>query len=165
MKAETAVLSPVRPWQRKVARPSADDPGRVLQFDHPWIPKPNSIGKVRTIQIRRAPFGSVGQGRFLSPPARTQDLKGPHTRDHRGGNRAACTFAVAAAFAALLPAAAQAEDKKFLIGVVELQLANPFFGKLKKAAVDAAKKNGLEVMTAEAKTAGDSATQIAAVET
>jgi hypothetical protein len=58
--------------------------------------------------------------------------KGPHPRDHRWGNRAACTFAVAAAFAALLPAAAQAEDKKFLIGVVELQLANPFLASLRR---------------------------------
>jgi fructose transport system substrate-binding protein len=90
--------------------------------------------------------------------------KGSYSQDHRWGNRAPRALAVALAFAAILPPAARAEDKKFLIGVVELQLANPFFGKLEKAAVDTAKKNGLEVMTAEAKTAGDSATQIAAVE-
>ena len=65
---------------------------------------------------------------------------------------------------AAAPSAAQAEEKKFLIGIVELQLANPFFGKLEKSAVDTAKKHGLEVMTAEANTAGDSATQIAAIE-
>ena len=59
---------------------------------------------------------------------------------------------------------AQAADKPFLIGIVELQLANPFFGKLQKAGVDQAKKHGLEVMTAEATVAGDSATQIAAIE-
>lgn len=69
-----------------------------------------------------------------------------------------------AALAAMVPALAQAEDKKFLIGIVELQLANPFFDKLEKAAVDQAKKHGLDVMTAEANTAGDSATQIAAIE-
>ncbi len=60
--------------------------------------------------------------------------------------------------------AAHAADTKFLIGIVELQLANPFFGKLEQAAVSTAKKHGLEVMTAEANTAGDSATQIAAIE-
>ncbi len=50
------------------------------------------------------------------------------------------------------------------IGIVELQLSNPFFGKLQQAAVDAAKKHGFETMTAEATVAGDSATQIAAIE-
>ncbi|TIX90796.1 substrate-binding domain-containing protein [Rhizobium sp. P44RR-XXIV] len=59
---------------------------------------------------------------------------------------------------------AHAADSKFLIGIVELQLANPFFGKLQKAGVEQAKKHGLDVMTAEATVAGDSATQIAAVE-
>ncbi|TCL70320.1 substrate-binding domain-containing protein [Rhizobium sp. BK251] len=77
------------------------------------------------------------------------------------------TIPAAIALAGLLIApfgqVAQAEEK-FLIGIVELQLANPFFGKLQKAAVDAAKKHGLEVMTAEATVAGDSATQIAAIE-
>jgi fructose transport system substrate-binding protein len=58
----------------------------------------------------------------------------------------------------------QAAETKFLIGIVELQLANPFFGKLEQAAVDTAKKHGLDVMTAEANDAGDSATQIAAIE-
>ena len=67
-------------------------------------------------------------------------------------------------FVGLAPSAVQAEEKKFLIGIVELQLANPFFGKLEKSAVDTAKKHGLDVMTAEANTAGDSATQIAAIE-
>jgi fructose transport system substrate-binding protein len=66
--------------------------------------------------------------------------------------------------ALLAPAAVQAQEKKFLIGIVELQLTNPFFGRLEKSAVDTARKHGLDVMTAEASTAGDSATQIAAIE-
>lgn len=75
-------------------------------------------------------------------------------------------YVIAAAIicAGLPPRTAQAENRKFLIGIVELQLTNPFFGKLEKAAVDAAHKHGLDVMTAEASTAGDSATQIAAIE-
>ena len=52
----------------------------------------------------------------------------------------------------------------FLIGIVEQQLANPFFAKLQQAGVDAAKKHGLETMTAESSVAGDSATQVAAIE-
>lgn len=52
----------------------------------------------------------------------------------------------------------------YTIGIVEQQLANPFFAKLQQAAVDAAKAAGLEVMTAESKTAGDSATQVDAIE-
>jgi fructose transport system substrate-binding protein len=66
--------------------------------------------------------------------------------------------------AAVAVSAAQAQEKKFLIGIVELQLTNPFFGRLEKSAVDTAKQNGLDVMTAEASTAGDSATQITAIE-
>ena len=65
------------------------------------------------------------------------------------------SMAAATVCTILAPLAVRAEDKKFLIGIVELQLANPFFGKLEKAAVDTAKKHGLEVMTAEAKTAGE----------
>jgi len=61
-------------------------------------------------------------------------------------------------------AGAQAQDKTFLIGIVEQQLANPFFAKLQQAGVDAAKKHGLETMTAESSVAGDSATQVAAIE-
>jgi fructose transport system substrate-binding protein len=73
-------------------------------------------------------------------------------------------LAVLGVCAGLAPGAVQAQDKKFLIGIVELQLTNPFFGRLKKAAVDTARKHGLDVMSAEASTAGDSATQIAAIE-
>ena len=72
------------------------------------------------------------------------------------------TLALTATLA--LSAGAQAQDKTFLIGIVEQQLANPFFAKLQQAGVDAAKKHGLETMTAESSVAGDSATQVAAIE-
>lgn len=58
----------------------------------------------------------------------------------------------------------QAAELKSRIGIVEQQLANPFFAKLEQAAVDEAKKQGLETMTAELTVAGDSATQVAAIE-
>src|SRR5213076_2871644 len=90
--------------------------------------------------------------------------KSENTKSRRRAVRAGCAIAVMGVCAGLAPGAAQAEEKKFLIGIVELQLANPFFGRLKKSAVDTAKKNGLDVMTAEANTAGDSATQIIAIE-
>lgn len=61
-------------------------------------------------------------------------------------------------------AAPSAADETFKIGIVEQQLANPFFAKLQQSAKEYAEENGLEVMTAESKTAGDSATQIAAIE-
>ena len=78
--------------------------------------------------------------------------------------RAGCAIALVGVCAGLVSAAAHAGQKQFLIGIVELQLTNPFFGTLEKSAVDTAKRNGLEVMTAEASTAGDSATQINAIE-
>jgi len=78
--------------------------------------------------------------------------------------RAGWAIALAGLCSGLMPASAQAEQKKFLIGIVELQLTNPFFGTLEKSAVDTAKQHGLDVMTAEASTAGDSATQIGAIE-
>ena len=76
----------------------------------------------------------------------------------------ACVIVLSGMIAGLAPGTVQAEEKKFLIGIVELQLANPFFGRLEKSAVDTAKKHGLDVITAEANTAGDSATQITAIE-
>jgi fructose transport system substrate-binding protein len=91
-------------------------------------------------------------------------LNSGNQKSYRATVRAGCALALLGVCAGLATIAARAEEKKFLIGIVELQLANPFFGKLEKAAVDAAKKNGLDVMTAEANTAGDSATQIAAIE-
>lgn len=80
-------------------------------------------------------------------------------------NRRFCagSFSVMVALAAMT-ASAQAQDTPFLIGVVEQQLSNPFFAKLQQAAVDQAKKNGLQTMTAASNAAGDSDTQIAAVE-
>lgn len=58
----------------------------------------------------------------------------------------------------------QTLDNTFIIGVVEQQLANPFFAKLQQAALNEAKKNGLQTMAAASSTAGDSDTQIAAIE-
>jgi fructose transport system substrate-binding protein len=60
--------------------------------------------------------------------------------------------------------AAHAADAQFRIGIVEQQLSNPFFGKLEQSAVDAAKKHGLDTMTAEAGSAGDAAAQLAGIE-
>ncbi|MFD4577705.1 substrate-binding domain-containing protein [Streptomyces sp. NPDC058417] len=50
------------------------------------------------------------------------------------------------------------------IGIVALNLSNPFFGTLEKATEKAAKAKGWKVMKAEAKTPGDSATQVQAIE-
>lgn len=50
------------------------------------------------------------------------------------------------------------------IGIVELNLSNPFFGTLEKATEAAATANGWKVMKAEAKVPGDSATQVTAIE-
>jgi fructose transport system substrate-binding protein len=55
-------------------------------------------------------------------------------------------------------------DESFTIGIVEQQLANPFFANLQNAAKSAAEDAGLKVITAESKTAGDSASQVAAIE-
>lgn len=59
---------------------------------------------------------------------------------------------------------APGETETYTIGIVEQQLSNPFFAKLKEAAVAEAESLGLEVMTAESQTAGDSASQITAIE-
>jgi fructose transport system substrate-binding protein len=90
--------------------------------------------------------------------------KSANTKLRRTAMRAGYALAAMGVCGDLAPGAVQAQEKKFLIGIVELQLSNPFFGRLKKAAVDTAKTHGLDVMTAEADTAGDSATQIAAIE-
>lgn len=50
------------------------------------------------------------------------------------------------------------------IGIVELNLSNPFFGTLEKATEAAATAKGWKVMKAEAKQPGDSATQVTAIE-
>ena len=77
-------------------------------------------------------------------------------------------FAGASVFAfvcvlSCLPSAEAAEGG-FRIGIVEQQLSNPFFAKLEQSAVEAAKTHGIETMTAEAGSAGDAATQLAAIE-
>jgi fructose transport system substrate-binding protein len=94
-----------------------------------------------------------------------ENAKSPRTAVRTG-----CAIALTGAWAGITPAAAQAPatmqagEKKLLIGIVELQLANPFFATLEKSAVDTARAKGFDVMTAEADTAGDSATQINAIE-
>ncbi|MGW3287302.1 substrate-binding domain-containing protein [Streptomyces sp. NPDC001002] len=50
------------------------------------------------------------------------------------------------------------------IGIVNLNLSNPFFGTLGDATEAAAKAKGWKVMKAEAKVPGDSATQVTAIE-
>src|SRR3984893_18532206 len=90
--------------------------------------------------------------------------KSENTRSHRTAVRAGCAIALTGVCAGLVPGAVQAEEKNLLIAFVELQLTNPFFDSLKKSAIDTAKRNGLDVMTAEANTAGDSATEITAIE-
>ncbi|WP_250031439.1 substrate-binding domain-containing protein [Paractinoplanes maris] len=50
------------------------------------------------------------------------------------------------------------------IGIVELNLSNPFFGTLQKATESAATAKGWKTMKAEAKVPGDSATQVTAIE-
>jgi fructose transport system substrate-binding protein len=57
-----------------------------------------------------------------------------------------------------------APSQDVTIGVVELNLTNPFFVSLKNATERAAKANGWKVITAEAKAPGDYATQVTAVE-
>jgi fructose transport system substrate-binding protein len=74
------------------------------------------------------------------------------------------TLAMSAGLAGCAQSAGSSDDSSYTIGIVEQQLANPFFSKLQESAVAAAKKNDVTVMTAESKTAGDAATQVAAVE-
>jgi fructose transport system substrate-binding protein len=50
------------------------------------------------------------------------------------------------------------------IGLVEQQLGNPFFGAILEAAKARAEKNGAKVITANSKTAGDSDTQVTAIQ-
>ena len=90
--------------------------------------------------------------------------KSENTRSRRTAVRAGCAITLTGVCAGLVPGGVQGEEKKLLIGIVELQLTNPFFDSLEKSAINTAKKNGLDVMTAEANTAGDSATQITVIE-
>lgn len=63
------------------------------------------------------------------------------------------------------PAGSAAASKGgYTIGIVEQQLSNPFFGALGNAAKAEAEKNGLTVIMAESKTAGDAASQVTAIQ-
>jgi fructose transport system substrate-binding protein len=80
-----------------------------------------------------------------------------------GGSALAAKVAIGCLMLSASSLSVSAADP-FLIGIIEQQLSNPFFGKLQEAAVATAQENGLETMTAEAASAGDAATQVAAVE-
>ncbi|HAS31741.1 MAG TPA: sugar ABC transporter [Microbacterium sp.] len=88
---------------------------------------------------------------------------------HRSG-RALAIAALAATTGLVIAGCSSADpgssssDESFTIGIVEQQLANPFFANLQQSAVAAAEEAGLDVMTAESQSAGDSATQVAAIE-
>lgn len=71
---------------------------------------------------------------------------------------------LATAMVSVIPMAAPAQNAKYTVGIVEQQLANPFFSRLQQAGVQRAKDLGLDVMTAESQVAGDSATQVNAIE-
>ncbi len=87
------------------------------------------------------------------------------TRIHGRGLAGTSALAIATlALATLAAPSAMAADVPFRIGIIEQQLANPFFGKLEQAAVATAKEHGLDTMAAESSVAGDSATQVNAVE-
>ena len=57
-----------------------------------------------------------------------------------------------------------AGSENLSIGLVEQQLGNPFFGAILDAAKARAEKNGAKVITANSKTAGDSDTQVTAIQ-
>ncbi|MBB4123181.1 substrate-binding domain-containing protein [Martelella radicis] len=81
------------------------------------------------------------------------------------GRVALAAVLAASALPVLTAGQASAEENGgYLIGIVEQQLANPFFAMLQQSAVDRAKELGLETMTAESLIAGDSATQVNAIE-
>jgi fructose transport system substrate-binding protein len=61
-------------------------------------------------------------------------------------------------------ATSAAAGGSFSIGVVEQQISNPFFLTIENSAKEQAKKYGATVITAESKTAGDSATQLTAMQ-
>jgi len=52
----------------------------------------------------------------------------------------------------------------YTIGIIEQQASNPFFANLEAAAKAEAQAHGLNVITAESATAGDSATQVTAIQ-
>ncbi|RLP09719.1 substrate-binding domain-containing protein [Propionibacterium australiense] len=59
--------------------------------------------------------------------------------------------------------AQSSDDQKVVIGIVEQQLGNPFFGAIQQAATDAAESEGAEVIVANSKVAGDSESQVNAI--
>jgi fructose transport system substrate-binding protein len=77
---------------------------------------------------------------------------------------AVAVLAVQAATVAPDLAAAPLKQPSYTIGVVEQQLTNPFFGAIETAAKAEAGKYGVKTITAEAKSAGDAASQVTALE-
>ena len=62
-------------------------------------------------------------------PGKKTAPKSENTKSRRTAVRAGCAIALTGVCAGLVPGAVQAEEKKLLIGIVELQLTNPFFSK------------------------------------
>jgi fructose transport system substrate-binding protein len=77
---------------------------------------------------------------------------------------AVAALAVQAATVAPDVAAAPRKQANYTIGIVEQQLTNPFFGAIEGAAKAEAGKYGVKTITAEAKSAGDAASQVTAIE-
>ncbi|MBB1510626.1 substrate-binding domain-containing protein [Tessaracoccus sp. MC1756] len=59
---------------------------------------------------------------------------------------------------------APAPEDKVVIGIVEQQLGNPFFGAIQETAKATAEAAGAQVIVANSKTAGDSETQVTAIQ-
>jgi fructose transport system substrate-binding protein len=89
---------------------------------------------------------------------------------HRSARLAAQAMAVGLALTCALTLAGcgssgtDAAGATVTLGIVELNLSNPFFGTLERATEAAAKANGWRVMKSEAQVPGDSATQVTAIE-
>jgi fructose transport system substrate-binding protein len=77
---------------------------------------------------------------------------------------AACALVVAGCGSGAATTPSGVPDANVTIGIVELNLSNPFFSTLEKATEAAATAKGWKVMKAEAKVPGDSATQVTAIE-
>ena len=77
---------------------------------------------------------------------------------------AAMTLMLVTASAGSVAAQSESPEAGYAIGIVEQQLANPFFGALGNAAKAEAEANGLEVIMAESAEAGDSASQVTAIQ-
>jgi fructose transport system substrate-binding protein len=92
-----------------------------------------------------------------------------HPRAHSrplAGAAAGAIAALCAQSATVAPAVAATplERAGYTIGVVEQQRTNPFFGAIEGAAKAEAAKKGVKVISAEAKSAGDAASQALAIE-